>query len=143
MGGMFSIIEFVDTRTMLHLVALSLVLLATGCTATNPATSCAYSETSPQKRTGDAYCAVTVGVGECWKRPCAGDKLVSVMTDDLDLDLLMTPSNEPPSVAFSLTLRAPTIDCPLTGGSWVTDDGGTIAAHIYCGGYLIAFTAVY
>lgn len=118
---------------------VGMVLLLLGgvasCTAPNPAIRCSYSETSPQEHAGDAYCAVEPGEH--------ADKILHLVADELDLDLLMTPSTEPPSVAFALTLRAPAIDCPLTGGSWVTDGGGTIGAHIYCGDALVAFVVTY
>jgi hypothetical protein len=81
-------------------------------------------------------------MGECWKRPCAGDKLVTVQADGLALDLLVTPSSEPPSVAFALTMRAPLDHCPLTPGSGVLDDEDVISAHIYCGDILLALTVI-
>jgi hypothetical protein len=116
-------------------VLLGLLVSVVGCTSPNPLLRCAYSETSPARSWGDAYCVVEPGE--------RADKILHLRAEGLDLDLLMTPSTEPPSVAFAITsIRAPLQECPLTPGSWVIDDSGAIATHIYCGETLLAFTLI-
>lgn len=121
---------------------VAVLAVMAGCDGSNDAlsgsisVSCAYSMTSPISLSGTATCSNTVGgFGE-------PTTIVHVQGQGINIELGLTRSNQPPSMAFAvMDIQAPFNACVRGAvGSWVTDDGSKITTHILCPSGLLALT---
>lgn len=117
-----------------------LAMLMAGCDGSSDAlsgsisVSCAYSMSSPISLSGTATCSNTVGgFGE-------PTTIVHIQGQGININLGLTRSTEPPSMAFAvMDIQAPFNACVRgAAGSWVTDDGSKITTHILCPSGLLA-----